>query len=55
MIQKEGKKRDSFVETHLAASPKEPKFYHMMINNEKFSVPEMAEAVICLLQSKKLV
>lgn len=54
LIHREGKRRDSFVEEHLAASPKESKFYHLMINNDRFSVPEMAEMVICLLQSRKL-
>lgn len=54
LIRKEGKKRDSFVEDHLAVSPREPKLYHLMFNNDKFTVQEMADLVICLLQSKKL-
>jgi len=54
LIHREDRKRDSFVETYLAASPKESKFYHLMINNDRFSVPEMAEMVVCLLQSRNL-
>jgi len=50
-IEKEGRRRESFVERHMAASPRDPKFYHLMINNDRFSLGEMAEMVRCLVRS----
>lgn len=48
-IEKEGKKRDTFVERFGLPSSASPKFYHLMLNNDKFTVPEMTEAIICFL------
>ena len=45
-IGKESKKRDSFIERFTLKSPSDPLYYHLMINNGKFSVPEMTQLVL---------
>ncbi len=51
-IAKESKKRDTFVERFGLPSASDPKFYHLMLNNDKFTVSEMTEAVICFLSTR---
>jgi len=53
-IEREGRKRDSFVERHLAVTPRDPRFYHLLLNNDKFTVKEMADSVLCLLSSRRM-
>ncbi len=52
-IERESKKRDTFVERFGLPSSASPKFYHLMLNNDKFSISEMTEAIICFLNIRE--
>ncbi|MBI5143376.1 MAG: cytidylate kinase-like family protein [Nitrospirae bacterium] len=51
-IKHESKKRDTFVERFTVSSAADPHIYHLMLNNEKFTIPEMVEVIICFLRAK---
>lgn len=51
-IEREGKKRDKFVEQFTMHNPADPRFYHLILNNAKFTIPEMTDLIIAGLKVK---
>jgi len=53
-IQKESKKREGFIERFTLKSPADPLYYHLMINNGKFTVDQMRDLVLAGMKSRGL-
>lgn len=51
-IQKESKKREGFIERFTLKSPGDPLYYHLMINNGKFTVAQMTDLVLAAMKSR---
>jgi len=55
IIERENKRRESFVERFTLKTSRTPELYHLMINNGRIRTPEMASMILQIMEHRNLI